>query len=107
MLSIVPLHSELYSEGFQGADFLRFLFFRKEGTAHLNLEVYCPPYKAPEHGSVWYKGKEYRDWTLGANRTHTHTHTHTGAPQLLGITARKVWQVCRFSKVLGSLTFVQ
>lgn len=68
----------------------------------MNLEVYCPPYKAPEHGSVWYQGKEYRDWTLGANRTHT----HTGAPQLLGITARKVWKVCRFLKVLSSLNFV-
>lgn len=33
------------------------------GKAHLTLEVYCPPYKAPSHGSVWYKGVEYRDST--------------------------------------------
>jgi len=38
--------------------------------------VYCPPYKAPAHGSVWYKGSEYRDTTLHAN-----------------ITNRKVWKV--------------
>jgi len=49
---------------------------RREGSADLNLEVYCPPYKAPEHGSVWYNGNEYRDATLGAN-----------------ITNRKVWKV--------------
>jgi len=49
---------------------------RRKGSAHLNLEVYCPPYKAPAHGSVWYDGKEYRDATLGAN-----------------ITNRRVWKV--------------
>eukprot|EP00960_Hanusia_phi_P003607 107001-Hanusia_phi.AAC.3 len=30
---------------------------------HLHVEVFCPPYKAPEHGSVTYRGKEYRDHT--------------------------------------------
>eukprot|EP00802_Teleaulax_amphioxeia_P002871 Tamp_02874.p1 GENE.Tamp_02874~~Tamp_02874.p1 ORF type:complete len:1056 (-),score=213.28 Tamp_02874:472-3639(-) len=49
---------------------------QREGSAHLNLEVYCPPYTAPEHGSVWYQGNEYRDATLGAN-----------------LTAHKVWEV--------------
>ena len=33
---------------------------------HLGLEVFCPPYKAPDHGSVWYKGKRYTDVTAPA-----------------------------------------
>uniref|UniRef100_A0A7S0HCB7 Sushi domain-containing protein n=1 Tax=Hanusia phi TaxID=3032 RepID=A0A7S0HCB7_9CRYP len=29
---------------------------------HLTVEVFCPPYKAPTHGSVWYNGTRY--WTV-------------------------------------------
>jgi hypothetical protein len=43
--------------------------------ANLWVEVYCPPYKAPAHGSVWHAGKEYKD--------------ATSPPQ----PARKVWAV--------------
>ena len=37
-----------------------------EARTHLGLEVFCPPYKAPDHGSVWYKGKRYTDVTAPA-----------------------------------------
>ena len=37
-----------------------------QGKAHLKLDVYCPPYIAPEHGSVWYKGKEFYEATSTA-----------------------------------------
>ena len=34
-----------------------------KAEAHLSLEVFCPPYKAPLHGSVEYEGKRYRTST--------------------------------------------
>jgi len=37
-----------------------------EGKAHLKLDVFCPPYVAPAHGSVWYKGKEHFEATSTA-----------------------------------------
>ena len=37
-----------------------------QGKAHLELQVYCPPYVAPSHGSVWYKGKEFFEATAPA-----------------------------------------
>lgn len=36
--------------------------------AHLKVEVFCPPYKAPAHGAVWYKDKRYRTVTSAAAR---------------------------------------
>ncbi len=46
-----------------------------EPRANLWVEVYCPPYRAPAHGSVWYAGKEFKD--------------STSPPQ----PARKMWRV--------------
>lgn len=34
-----------------------------KAKAHLKIDVYCPPYVAPDHGSVWYKGVEHREVT--------------------------------------------
>lgn len=64
---------------------------QRDGEAHLQLEVYCPPYRAPEHGSVWYQGKQYRDATLGANTTNRH-NLDLG-DKLLAISSRKTWKV--------------
>lgn len=63
----------------------------REGEAHLELEVYCPPYMAPEHGSVWYRGKQYRDATLGANTTNRNNLDLGG--KLLAVSTRKTWAV--------------
>ena len=32
-------------------------------SADLRLDVFCPPYVAPDHGRVWYKGVAHRDAT--------------------------------------------
>jgi hypothetical protein len=34
-----------------------------KAKADLHIEVYCPPYVAPDHGYVVYKGKTYHDAT--------------------------------------------
>ncbi|EKX47356.1 hypothetical protein GUITHDRAFT_137535 [Guillardia theta CCMP2712] len=44
---------------------------------HLHVEVFCPPYTAPEHGSVTYRGKEYRSHT-GSEEAGRHYLTING-----------------------------
>ncbi|EKX43963.1 hypothetical protein GUITHDRAFT_110070 [Guillardia theta CCMP2712] len=34
-----------------------------DAEAHLKIDVFCPPYIAPDHGSVWYKGRQFNDST--------------------------------------------
>jgi hypothetical protein len=49
-----------------------------QGKAHLKLDVFCPPYEAPEHGSVWYKGREYLEATSTAPESRSMIHLPVG-----------------------------
>ena len=44
----------------------------------MKLDVYCPPYEAPDHGSVWYKGKEYLEATSTAPASRSMIHLPVG-----------------------------
>jgi hypothetical protein len=49
-----------------------------QGKAHLKLDVFCPPYVAPAHGSVWYKGKEHFEATATAPASREMIHLPVG-----------------------------
>lgn len=49
-----------------------------QGKSHLKLDVFCPPYEAPDHGSVWYRGKEYFEATSTAPESRTMIHLPVG-----------------------------
>eukprot|EP00960_Hanusia_phi_P031974 749591-Hanusia_phi.AAC.2 len=40
-----------------------FEMMRKEILEESRIDVFCPPYVAPDHGSVWYKGRQFNDST--------------------------------------------
>jgi hypothetical protein len=49
------------------------------GKAHLKFDVFCPPYDAPDHGSVWYKGTEYFEATSTAPASRTMINLPVGS----------------------------